>query len=242
MTIRVKKQLSPDLIQNANWPMFSARPDLRERYFSVAAYTLTWSGSDDDTPAFSSVVAKDLEHHFVRAVVELGCTFQALVVDSTMQPRAATVLYRKIWKALPMKSVPNSVERGFENLIECVSGVRFASLANIPMVAFPWMISTVGEFDIVVPLLLRSPYNIHDASALELAGIAFPPDGCSAHSRFDWAAFSCHIAMLGGFCVRCTGSLVAGEFAVDFFASEENTTALVQILERDDERDTFRVH
>lgn len=242
MTISIKKELSPDLVQNANWPMFSGRPDLKSRSSSVAAYTLTWKSSDKDTSAFLSAAARDLELRFGRAAEGLGCTLQIFAAHSTMQPRAATVLYRKIWKTLSMKVVPDSVELGFENRIECVPGVRFASLANVPMVAIPWMISIIDKFDVVVPLLLPLPFNIQDSTALELARIAYPPNGCSEHSSFDWAAFSCHVAMLGGVCVRPVGYSLAAEFGVDFFASEQNMPALVRILKSDDGLNLYRVH
>jgi hypothetical protein len=238
--ISIRRQLSPDLVQNVNWPLFSGRPDLKNRYPSVAAYTLTWSiGGDGDT--FRREAARDLELRLVRAAEGLSCALQIFVAHPTMQPRAATVLYRKIWKSLSIGVVPASAELGFENLIECVPGVRFASLANVPMVAIPWMISILQRFDVVVPLLFKLPFNIQDSSALELARIAFPPNGCSTHSNLDWAAFSCHVAMLDGFCVRYPGNIEAGELSVDFFASEANMPALVRILERDDRLNTYRV-
>lgn len=241
-TISVEKQLSADLVQNSDWPLFSGRPDLKDRYSPVSAYTLTWRSSDRDSSACLAAATHDLELRFARAAEGLGCTLQILVAHSTMQPRSATVLYRRIWKTLSMKLVPGSVEPGTETLIECASGVRFASLANVPMVAIPWMISAIQGFDIVVPLLVRRPFNIRDSSALELACIAFPPDGCSAGSKFDWAAFSCHVALLDGFCVRCGGNDAAGEFTVDFFGSEANMAALVRLLESDDGLGAYRVH
>ena len=241
-TIRIEKELSADLVQNADWPLFSGRPDLKDRYSPVSAYTLTWRSSDRDTSACLAVAALDLERRFARAAEGLGWTLQILVAHSTIQPRSATVLYRKIWKTLSMKLVPGSVEAGTENLIECVSGLRFAGLANVPMVAIPWMISAIQGFGIVVPLLVRRPFNIRDSSASELARIAFPPNGCSASSKFDWAAFSCHVAWLDGFCVRCRGNDAAGEFTVDFFGSEANMAALVRLLESDDGLSMYRVH
>jgi hypothetical protein len=220
--------------------LFSARPDLKARGRSVSAYTLTWRSSDEDTSAFLSAAVKDLELRLVRAAEGLDCALQIFAAHSTMQPRSAMVLYRKIWKTLSIGAVPDGVEVGFENLIECLPGVRFASLANVPMVAIPWMISAIRGFDVVVPLLLPSPLNIEDSSALELARIALPPDGCSIQNHFDWAAFSCHVAMLGGVCVR-EGGAAAGEFAVDFFASEANMPALVRVLETDDGLDMYQV-
>jgi hypothetical protein len=241
MTLSIKKELSPDLVQNVNWPLFSGRPDLKGRCPSVAAYTLTWRSADKDSSAFRTAAAKDLELRLVRAAEGLSCTLQIFVAHLTMQPRAAAVLYRKIWKMLSMEVVPGSVERGFENLIECVPGVRFASLANLPMVAIPWMISIIQRFEVVVPLLFRLPFNIHDSSALELARMAFPPNGCSVHANFDLAAFSCHVASLDGFCLRYDASIAAGELAVDFFASEANMPALVRILENDDGLNLYQV-
>jgi len=240
MTFCIKKELSTDLVQNVNWPLFSARPDLKSRGLSVSAYTLTWRSSDKDASAFLAAAVKDLELRIVRVAEGLDCALQVFVAHSTMQPRSAMVLYRKIWKTSSMGAVPDSVEVGFENLIECVPGVRFASLANVPMVAIPWMISTIQRFDVAVPLLLRLPLDIQDSSALELAHIALPPDGCSVHSHFDWAAFSCHVAMLGGVCVR-EGGAAAGEFAVDFFASEANMPALARILDSDHGLDIYQV-
>lgn len=242
MTISIKKKLSADLVQNANWPMFSGRPDLRNRYPSVAAYTITWKSSANDTTAFLTSATKDLEFRFGRIAEGLGYTFQIFAAHSTMQPRAATVLYRKMWKTLSMKGIPGSVELGFENQIECVPGVRFASLANVPMVAIPWMISVIDKFDVVVPLLLPRPFNVQDSTALELARIAFPPNGCSAYCDFDWAAFSCHVATLGGFCVRPAGYSSVGEFVVDFFASEQDMPALVRIMKSDEGLNVYQVH
>jgi hypothetical protein len=234
LTISIEKELSPDLVQNASWPLFSCRPDLKNRYPSVAAYTLTWKSTVKDTGALLTAAAKDLEFRFVRSVEGLGCTLQIFVAHSTMQPKAVTVLYRKIWKQLSLEAVPGGVELGLEHRIECVPGVRFTSLANIPMVAIPWMISIVPRFNIVVPLLFKLPFNIQGSGALELAHIAFPPDGCTAQSNFDWAAFSCHVASLGGFCVRYAKGIAAEEFTVDIFASEADMPALVRILESDD--------
>jgi hypothetical protein len=241
VTISVKNELSPDLVRNANWPLFSGRPDIKDRYPPLAAYTLTWKNTDKDAGAFLADARKDLELRFVRAVESLGYTSQIFVAHSTMQPRTAMVFYRKIWKQLSFEVVPDSVERGIEHLIECVSGVRFASLANVPMVAIPWTISIVQKFDVVVPLLLRTPLNIQDSSALELAHIAFPPDGCSASYRFDWAAFSCYAATLGGVCIREVRGTAPGDFAVDFFASEADMAALVRSLEIDNGLNMYRV-
>jgi hypothetical protein len=242
LTNSIKKELSPDLVQNMNWPLFSGRPDLKNRYPSVAAYTLTWRSTDQDATAVLALAAKDLELRLVRAAEGLSCALQIFVVHSTMQRRTATVLYRKIWKSLSIGDVPANVELGIEDLIECVPGVRFASLANVPMAVIPWMISIIQRFDVVVPLLLRLPFNIQDSSALELARIAFPPNGCSAHSNLDWAAFACHVAKLDGFCMRYPQNIEAGEFSVDFFASEANMPPLVQVLESDDELRMYRVH
>ena len=241
-TISIEKQLSADLVRNSDWPLFSGRPDLKDRYSPVSAYTLTWRSSDRDSSACLAAATHDLELRFARAAECLGCTLQILVAQSTMQPRSTTVLYRKIWKTFSMKLVPNSVELGTENLIECGSGVRFASLANVPMVAIPWMILAIQKFDMVVPLFAKRPFNLRDSSASELARIAFSPNGCSAGSKFDWAAFSCHVAWLDGFCVRCGGSDGAGEFTVDFFGSEANMTALARLLESDAGLSMYRVH
>src|SRR5258708_8888070 len=88
MTLSIKKELSPDLVQNASWPLFSGRPDLKSRFPAVAAYTLTWRSADKDTGTFSTAATKDLEFRLVRAPHGMACTLQIFFPHSTTTPRS----------------------------------------------------------------------------------------------------------------------------------------------------------
>lgn len=238
----IKKEFSSDLTRNPDWPLFSGRPDLQTPGRSVSAYTLTWTNASSDASAFLSTAADDLARRIVFSLSELRWSLQIFAANLTIQPRTATVLYRKIWNSLPLKGAPNGVEVGTENLIECDSGVRFAGVATIPPRAITWMLSAARQFDIVVPLLLPRPLELNEESALRLACIAFPTDGRRAGSKFDWAAFACSIAAAGGCCARIDAGQSARHFEVDFFAAVETMPTLSQFLGGEDSAETHRLH
>lgn len=239
MTISLTKELSPDLVNHEGWPLFSGRPDLKGR--SIAAYTLTWREFSAEGDSLRAIVVNDLHSHFLQAVTKLDCRLQFFAAHRTMQPKTAMVGYRKLWRNLSIAPVPSGVEVGPEKLIECATGVRFAALANVSLISVPWMIGIAYKFDVVVPLLSwRS--NIEDSQALDLARVAFPPDGCSVQSKMDWAAFVCRVATLGCVSVRITQDLSHGQIDADFFGSEEQVSALVSIFECGDGSTGYKLH
>src|SRR5438552_17120369 len=92
MTISLTKKLSPNLFNHEAWPLFSRRPDLKDRYSSVAAYTLVWRGSVVDGSSLSVPVFDDLHSYFLRAVGGLDCRLQLFAANLTIQPKNAMVL------------------------------------------------------------------------------------------------------------------------------------------------------
>jgi hypothetical protein len=234
MTISVRKELSLDLMRNPNWPLFSRRREFGADRMPIAAYTLAWRSTDADTDGLFRVAAKDVEHRIARVVEAWGCVVQIFVVHQTLQPRAATVLHHKMWKLGQVGPIPSGVQCGAEKLIECGERVRFASVATVPLGAVPWMMSVARKFDLVVPLLLRTPLPLDDVTASDLANIGLPPDGCLKSSDFDWVAFVHHISSCGGICIRHSLHRPDDELSVDFFGSSGEVSALARVLEGDD--------
>jgi hypothetical protein len=233
MTIRVRKELSLDLMRSPSWPLFSRRRELGADRMPVAAYTLAWRSTDADPDGLFRVAAEGVEHKIARVVEARGCVVQIFVVHQTLQSRAATVLHRKIWKAVSVGSIPSGVQYGAEKLIECGERVRFASVATVPLGAVPWMMSVARKFDLVVPLLPRAPLPLDDVTASDLANIGLPPDGCLENSDFDWVAFVHHISSCGGICIRHNMHFPDDDFVVDFFSSAGDMLALARVLEGD---------
>jgi hypothetical protein len=243
MIISLQKELSPDLVNHEGWPLFSGRPDLKHRCSPLAAYTLSWRCAGIDGGSLSAFVIASLHSHLSRAIEKLDCGLQIFVANLSVQPRAAVVLHRKLWKNFSIAPVPDGVEISSEMVIECPTGVRFAGFANVSRAAVPWMIGVAYQFDVVIPLMSRKPFSLiaNEPAILELAGAAFPPGGCSDRSRLDWAGLVCQIASLDCIGVRIMRDLSVGEIVVDFFGSEAQVSVLASAFGKDDELTSFRL-
>ncbi len=230
MSIEIRGEESRDLLRNASWPIFSGRPELRETNARILAYTVSWKSTDSDPTGLLAQSANELSRRFVRLIDWLGYTGQVFVADATLQPKAATVLYRGIWGG-PCASRPEAVAKGKEVRLDCDYRVRFGTLAKVvDAPGFKWAIEMGRNFNLVIPIFLRAPLEMYDQEPLRLLKIGFPPDGCSDTGSFDWARFAVHISSIGGICMRQNIDLSRDRISVDFFLDEDDWSRVKGVL------------
>jgi len=231
MTTRVRKEMALDLSRNPSWPVFSARPSAVVPSATLAAYTLTWKGRADDAATLLHESARELERHLARAIQRLGLVMQVLLVHQTLQPRSASVLFRRLWRSVSVPAPPPRVGRGPELQIDCEDRLRFAALASIPADAIQWMLAAMDSFEVVVPVLLRAALPLDEVSTRALASAGLPPDGCFVGSSLEWPGLVARVCEMGGIAVRRTRNLADAELAVDFFGSEADVESLARSME-----------
>ncbi|MDB4958802.1 MAG: hypothetical protein JWO36_6371 [Myxococcales bacterium] len=127
---------------------------------------------------------------------------------------------------MPIKVVP-----GPELQLECKSNVRFVAMATVPLDNVDWVIRTMEEFEIVIPIVSREAIPLDLGSTQMLACAAFPPDGCATGEDLDWSQVSECLQPLGGVALRRIINLAEGEIGVEFLGSEIDVTRLCKCLE-----------
>jgi hypothetical protein len=232
MTIEMSSTLSRDLVNDPEWPLFRASTSDSVSRVPVCAFTACLRDKNRHIGGLDELAKTGI----VACVEALADKFQyqliLFVFSQTLQPKSATVLWRKIWKSLDGPVPPNSIECRPEVTLDCREGVRFATTALVPISAAGWIIAYRSRSESTVPILLPKAVATDSSTALEWIKAALPPDGCRERKDLDfsWPHFASLIASNGGISIRRVDEYAEGSVGVDFFGPDSQAEAIGQLL------------